>query len=409
MKKILALLLSLILFALMLAGCATGDDSKSGEIRPVKIAILEPFSGTNAFAGQLNLEGMQLAVDLCNASGGIKSLGGAPVEIVIGDVTSDPSESKTVAERVLVDEDIVAVFGSISSVVVPYLPVIEKLGIPTLTGAGSAGIVDEGYQYIFRPVSSGADFGQINVEFLDFLSKEGELDSNKIAIISEDSAWGISNAEGVRNNAAKFGLEVVMDEYFASGFTDASSLIIQLQASGADAVICNSYLQETKLIVSTMKSMGADDILICGGGSGFLLDEFGKGMGDDVNGITSASHCSPDVVSIVNNPKFSGIPDKFREKYGTFMNQFSLNAYSIGQLIIEALEVSGSRDRTQLRDVLRANEWEIFHPYGICKFDETGANTNVTPIIVQWQDGEPRGIYPYDVCTYEYQKPGEMN
>ena len=57
---------------------------------PVKVGILHPVSGALSYSGQQGRIGAQLAVDEINAAGGIKALGGAKIEPMLGDAQSTP-------------------------------------------------------------------------------------------------------------------------------------------------------------------------------------------------------------------------------------------------------------------------------------------------------------------------------
>ena len=89
---VLMTLLAFLGFALI--GCQGGGEKE------VRIAFLDCLSGSNADAGIQDLNGAQLAVDDINAAGGIKALGGAKVKLVVVDLTSDPKNAASTAERV---------------------------------------------------------------------------------------------------------------------------------------------------------------------------------------------------------------------------------------------------------------------------------------------------------------------
>src|SRR5690606_37640676 len=56
----------------------------------VKIGLIHPVSGFIAFSGTQSRAGAQMAIDEINAAGGIKSLGGAKLEAVLGDSQGKP-------------------------------------------------------------------------------------------------------------------------------------------------------------------------------------------------------------------------------------------------------------------------------------------------------------------------------
>src|SRR5215472_13787860 len=66
---------------------------------PVKIGVLHPVSGALSDSGQQGRLGAQLAIDEINAGGGIKALGGARIEPVLGDAQSTPDGGNAEVEK----------------------------------------------------------------------------------------------------------------------------------------------------------------------------------------------------------------------------------------------------------------------------------------------------------------------
>ena len=54
----------------------------------IKVGVLHPVSGALSYSGQQGRIGAQLAIEEINATGGIKALGGAKIEAVLGDAQS---------------------------------------------------------------------------------------------------------------------------------------------------------------------------------------------------------------------------------------------------------------------------------------------------------------------------------
>ena len=61
--------------------------------------MLHPVSGALSYSGQQGRIGAQLAIEEINAAGGIKSLGGAKIEAVLGDAQSTPEGGNAEVEK----------------------------------------------------------------------------------------------------------------------------------------------------------------------------------------------------------------------------------------------------------------------------------------------------------------------
>jgi ABC-type branched-subunit amino acid transport system substrate-binding protein len=92
--------------ALLATAAATG--ALAGLPRPlraqpptVKIGAVHPVTGGLAEIGRACRLGAQMAVDAVNAAGGIQALGGARLELVLGDTENKPDVARREAERVI--------------------------------------------------------------------------------------------------------------------------------------------------------------------------------------------------------------------------------------------------------------------------------------------------------------------
>ena len=57
----------------------------------VNIGVIQPLSGANAQFGINCRNGIELVADEINAAGGMKALGGARINLVVSDATSNPT------------------------------------------------------------------------------------------------------------------------------------------------------------------------------------------------------------------------------------------------------------------------------------------------------------------------------
>ncbi len=86
----------------------------------------------------------------------------------------------------------------------------------------------------------------------------------------EDTAYGTSQAGGLRAGAKAAGIEIVMDEGYPLGITDVTPLINKLRASNAQAVFPVSYLNDSLQIVRGMRQQKLE-IPTIGGAAGYII------------------------------------------------------------------------------------------------------------------------------------------
>ncbi len=371
----------------------------------IKIAFIYPLSGGSAESGNMCLDAANLAVKNINDAGGIKALGGKKLELVVFDGTSDPAQSKNVAERALSDKNIVAAVGSGSSALtLPMLPAFEKNQVPLLTFSNSVDITNQGYQYVFSITNRGTQLGEYNIEFLDYLNNDLGYSYKKVAIIYENSANGINMADGARKSAQNMGLEIVFDESYQAGNADFAPMITAIKNSGAEVVMPYGYMQEQKLIFSAMRDIDFYPLVM--GNSNW--PSFYEALGDATNGVVTVGNWNWNTKLVQENEEYTKIVKQFEDTYGYFMTEQSGPTYDAVKIIANALEICGKTDSVELRNTISANKFDGMQLTGVYEFNEKGENINGVPAVSQWQYGKPVAVYPIEYAGSEYIAPDKF-
>src|SRR5215467_8666363 len=81
----------------------------------VNIGVIQPLSGANAQFGINCRNGIEFVADAINAAGGIKALGGAKINLVVSDATSNPTIASTAAQRLITQNKVTAILGAFAS------------------------------------------------------------------------------------------------------------------------------------------------------------------------------------------------------------------------------------------------------------------------------------------------------
>jgi len=367
----------------------------------VNIAYFGTISGGQSEVGIMGRDAALLAAEHINAAGGIKSLGGAKINLIVADTTSDPSQAVAVAQRILGNTQLSAIVqGGVSSVTMAYAPVTEKAGIPMLAGAVSDKLTQSGYKYFFQVCPSGGAFGAMQASFLKYMVENYNVSGDKVGIIFENTAYGQSTAAGIKTLCEKYGFKVVIEESYPANFTDATPLVTKVRQAGAEIIFPVSYTNDAALIMSTMQSLNYKPIVI-GGGAGFIWPEFARALGRYAEGVFSVGSWSWDTINITRAPENLAATKAWKEKFGTFMPEMAGEVYSFVYIVKEAMEQAASADPKVLRDTLAkikitSGRAAMMQP-GTVEFTETGASKHVVPTIIQWQDGEVRTVFPVEL------------
>src|SRR5471032_2573284 len=125
---------------------------------PVNIGALYPATGSMAQIGQGCVTAAKLAVQMVNDAGGIKSLGGAKLNLIISDVQSDTTVTRTETERLITDYKLSAIHGCFASALTLIASeVAERAKVPIITGSSSDQL-NKGRSYTFTPFARASQF-----------------------------------------------------------------------------------------------------------------------------------------------------------------------------------------------------------------------------------------------------------
>jgi branched-chain amino acid transport system substrate-binding protein len=407
-KKLFLVFVSLIISALVFAGCSQSSSGDSGgsdnsdptKIDEVTIGVLLPLTGSTAKLGENSRRGIELAAQLINENGGIKSMGGAKIKLEVLDATSDPTKAASAMKQLLsADNKPLAIIGAYaSSLTMAASPVSERAKTPLVTTSFSDDLTNKGFKYLFQVAPKASDVGGAQLKYAIEIAKDVGQAIKKVAIVHTNDAYGSSQAKGLKKAAEEEGLEIVMFEAYSQEITDAGPLANKIKSVKPDLLFPVSYLNDG---VKIMRALSGSDIPVVGGVGGFITPDFKKALGDDVNGIFSVDTSAPDF--------YGEIGDRYREEYGTFMPQEAHDNAAALYVIAEALEANATNDPTVLAETLHSEDFDQgaagSMPGGHVKFDKSGANTVIKPLMVQWQGGELKSVWPQDVAKNEPQWP----
>jgi branched-chain amino acid transport system substrate-binding protein len=371
----------------VIAAAAVAFPQRLRAVEPVNIGGLYPVTGSFAQIGQGCVAAAKLAVEMVNEAGGIKSLGGAKLNLIISDVQSDTTVTRTETDRLISSNKLSAIHGCFASALTLIASeVAERAKVPLLTGSSSDQL-NKGRTYTFTPFARASQFAQAQLQ----MSKLAD-DKPKVAVIFENTAFGTSTSNGLRELAPSEGVEIVLFEPYSAGFTDASPLINKVKASGANTLFSVSYLNDLILIVRTVKQVGLN-IGINGGSGGFVIPDFYKNVGKLAEGLQGVAHWNHDMDD--NAQRVNG---EYKKRTGEFLFEYAGGLVAQTFMIADALERAASTDPQKVRDALAtldvSSGYAAMCPGGRVKFGPDGKNIYGHPVGVQWQNGDLASVFP---------------
>ena len=370
------------------------------QAREVKVGYLLPVTGPLAFEGGLALNGLTLAVDEINASGGVKSLGGAKIMLLPGDTQNKVELGNSEASR-LVDQGAVAIIGPFSSLVAfSVRQVTEKNRTPFLLLAAVAdNLTEGGLKYTFRMQPNGKAMATLTVSNMFEMAKAANLPIKRVAMMHEDGNFGTTMGNHVEAFAKTMGYELVQRIPYNLRSPDLTSELSKVKASRPDLLIVSGYYGDSKLIAETAAKLKI--------GVNALV------------GLANAAYSNPKFIAenreltehlfdgnYWHNPQSArakAVFEAYQKKFGSTMSNHSVQGYQVMFVLRDALERAGSMDRDKLRDAIaKGNLTDQILTQESIRFDEAGEDIYATPALIQVQNGKPVVVGP---ARYAEAKP----
>jgi branched-chain amino acid transport system substrate-binding protein len=366
----------------------------SAQVSAINIGVIQPLSGAHAQFGINSRNGIELVADQINAGGGIKALGGAKINLVVSDATSNPATASTVARHLITQNDVTAILGAFaSSLTLAVSEVTAQADIPFLTQAFADEITGRGLESVFQVTPKASVTGRAQINYTLAIAEAAGSKIEKIAIMYEDTAYGIAQSRGLRRAAKDANIEIVMDEAYPLGITDATPLVSKLRAFNAQAVFPLSYLNDSLFIIRAMRQQRVT-IPAIGGAAGYVIPDFAKGLGEFAEGVLSISPSNYDLAPELTDP--------FRRRFGYFMVHEAIEYAVALDVLLQAIERAKSAKPKAVAKALHSGRfeggWTKAMPGGVVQFNQAGLNTVAVPIMVQWRNKELVTVWPKDVA-----------
>jgi len=353
--------------------------------KTIKIGNIIPLSGPSASVGIQGKQAREMALEEINSAGGIKSMGGAKLELLFSDSKSDPTTGVTEAERMINSEKVHLLTGCWNSAVTyPTTQVAERYGIPFIVPVSVRDTITErGFKNVFRIAAKDGWWAKDQFVFLDDMKKEFNVDIKKVAFVYENGDWGVGFAEKWEMLAKERGYEVVLNEPYPSTASDLTPVVIKLKRSKPDVVFMTSNAADAILLTNTMAEMKVNVKAIISSGGGHADPSFLKAAGKNAEYLFDIVEWETDL----NRPGLKETNAKYKKIYGNNMNGESVDAYAAMYVIKAALEKAATTDPAILRETLAkikvCGGKAGLLAYDCVDFDETGQNKNASLVIVQ--------------------------
>ena len=392
------------------AAIAAGPAVLRAQARTVKIGVIHPVTGPLAEAGQACRLGAQMAVDAINAAGGIKSLGGAKFELLLGDTQSKPDVGRTEAERV-VSQGAQLLMGSFDSgSTAAMVPVAQQRHVPFLVDiaaadpitANVAKAVKDGQQkvqYVYRNFPTGSSFGRKAVQYFTEIFKEAGVNPKRVVLMYCNDLFGQNQSRGfaAAHKAAAPAWEIVETIPWPEPPSDLSTEVSRAKAAKPDVIAPITRPASAQILLPEIRKQRIDMMGIVGPGSPGLY-EAGQiaALKEDLEYVLNSTPWAN-----FKNPKTVALAEDYKKRSGG--KTFDTNSgYSYDGILIlaDVLERAKSTEPDPVVDAMKKTNLTtgLMQYGGPIVFNEIGDNPNAISTVIQILGQKPVAVWPREAA-----------
>ncbi|HYB44793.1 MAG TPA: ABC transporter substrate-binding protein [Candidatus Methylomirabilis sp.] len=403
--------------ALISSAVAAAAGRLGAQPRAVKVGMVSPVSGPMADVGQDERLGAQMAVEAINASGGIKSLGGARIELLPADSETKVEVARSEAER-LVNQGAQILTGGYHSAHVatiallaqqrriPYVIDISAADAPTANVARSVREGQQKVQYVYRIFPGSATFGRNAVRYMSEIFREAGPSPKRIVVMYSNDLFGKTQTESFQAaiKAASPGFDVVEVIPYPENAADLSTEVGRAKAARPDIL---SPITRPATAILLLEELAKQRVEVMGvvspGAPGLYETRQIQQLRERIEYVMDST-----VYANYRKPETQRIAPEYAKRSGG-RNFDASGAYSYEAMLViaDALERAASTDPDAVVAAVKKTNFAggVTVSSGPVVFNEVGDNPNASTAMLQILGQKPRVVWPRDAAEQHFVFP----
>lgn len=379
MKRLSKVLTALVL-GTVLAGLAAGCGGGEKKADTIKVGANLEMTGGSASYGISSKNAIELAFKEINEKGGIN---GKQLELVVADNKSEAAEATNAMQKLVSQDNVVAVIGpNLSSSVIAasainnsakVLDIAPMATNPYVTVDQASGKTkDFNYRTCFIDPFQGTVMAKFATAELGV--------GNAAVLIDNSSDYAKGLAQFFKENFVKEGGAVTAEESYLQKDTDFKATLTKIKATNPDFLYVPGYYQEVGLIVKQARELGMN--MPIAGGDGWDSAKMPEIAGAAaLNNTYFSSLYSPEDSSDINKNFVAA----YEKAYGQKPDVFAALSYDSALLVAEAIKNAGSTEPAKISEAMaKINGFSGVS--GSVTFDDKH-NPVKSAVILEYKDG----------------------
>lgn len=311
----------------------------------IKIGHYGSLTGSEATFGKSTSQGIKLALDEFNATGGFK---GQKIELVEYDTRGDAGEAKLAVERLVKQDKVIAVLGEVASKLsLAGGPVAQEAGVPMITPSSTNPRVTQIGDYVFRVCFIDPFQGYAGAKF----AREHLKAKTAAVLLDQAQAYAVGLAEQFEKNFIAMGGTIAVTQQYTGGANDFTSQLTAIRAARPDVIYVPGYYTDVGNIALQARKLGLTQPML--GGDGWDSEELAKIGKDAIEGSFYTNHYSPDQP----DPRVRNFIAAYQKAWGgQTPDGLAALGYDAAKLLFDAMKRADSVEGKKLRDAIAATK-----------------------------------------------------
>ena len=369
------------------------------------------LTGKYATNGVHAMNGYEFAIQKIKDAGGVKIGDDCyNFRVIYYDDESKGDRGATLAERLINQDEVQYMLGPYSSGLTKAIaPVTEKYQIPMVEAEGaSRSLFNKGYKYLFAVLSTSEQYLASAITLAAEKAEESGMKSSdvKVAVAVENDPFSLDIRAGVLEDAARYGMQIVVDEQLPRDLSDMSAILTKVKLLKPDVLVVSGHSKGAATAVRQIEEQNvkAPMVAITHCEAADVVGNFGEAANDilcSTQWAETLTYSDPIFGTAANYEiEFKAAFPEYSEKTVPYQTaQASAAVY----VFKDAFERAGTLDKEAVRDALTETDLATF--YGQIKFSEAGNNVAKPMVLRQIQDGKYNVVAPSAFASHELNWP----
>jgi branched-chain amino acid transport system substrate-binding protein len=255
------ILIAAVLTTALATACRPGREAQTADSSgDIPVGVYGALTGSEAAFGSATVNGVRIAADEINASGGIL---GRKIRLVIEDDQGRAEEAASVVTKLITSDSVEALIGENSSnQSLAAAPIAQERGVPMISPSSTNPAVTEKGNFIFRVCFTDPYQGKALAAFVRTNLK---LDTAAI-LVDKKNDYSVGLADVFHKEFVAAGGKIVAEPSYSGGDTEFRPQLTAVKAATPQAIFIPGFYTEVGQIAIQARDLGVTVPFIGGDG-----------------------------------------------------------------------------------------------------------------------------------------------